>query len=135
MVRESSFRIATKACPCRPPCCGQPRVTESSELSYAPTSPLSYAPPPSPCLTSPIPIPLSYVPRPPTCAPDGSDPFVASPKGATAMELAVLSGSAKIVRRFESKALFAGDVDVQVRGARAPCGRHGGRPGVEMSLT
>ena len=83
---------------------------------------------------TPPPIPLSYVPLPPTCAPDGSDPFVASPKGATAMELAVLSGSAKIVRRFESKALFAGDVDVQVRGARAPCGRHGGRPGVEMSL-
>ena len=99
-----------------------------------PPIPLSYVPHPPPCLTPP-PIPLSYVPLPPTCAPDGSDPFVASPKGATAMELAVLSGSAKIVRRFESKALFAGDVDVQVRGARAPCGRHGGRPGVEMSLT
>jgi hypothetical protein len=43
---------------------------------------------------------------------DGADPFLASPKGVTAMELAVLAGSSKIVRRFDQEALFAGNVDM-----------------------
>ena len=43
---------------------------------------------------------------------DGADPFLASPKGETALELAVLAGSLKIVRRFDQEALFAGDVEM-----------------------